>query len=137
MNEENFNFQFTQKDTPVIRKQIIKDLKRIIKYVKKEAPKSTVGLWGSFAYGEGRVSVIKGKIIYSSDFDIVIVTNSFLDYFKVLRNKKLKNIEKELGLKISIIITNEFRIKKRDTSVRIEKLPARPIVTSLLIEYTV
>lgn len=122
MNEKQFNFQFTQNDTANIRTKINHDLNKIISFIKKEFPKVTIGLWGSFSYGEGKVIIIKNKIYYKSDFDMVIITRNLVEYFKVLYNKKIKLIEKELRLKISIIITTNFRIKKKDTAIRIEQI---------------
>ena len=75
-----YNFPFTKNDSPELRQEISRDLDRVLRYLAKFYPDSDIGLWGSFSYGEGVTYRKGGMLVYRSDFDIIVVTNSFAKY---------------------------------------------------------
>ena len=74
---------FTLDDSPAARSVIECDLERIVSYLHRKFPGSVIGLWGSFALGEGKVLMEGDKVVYVSDIDITVHTYSLLSYLKI------------------------------------------------------
>lgn len=96
-----------------IKEQINFDLSKIVSFITLRFPKVHVGLHGSFSYSEGRVLYLKNKLIYVSDFDMVVITNSLFDYLRLISDFEIKNLSKTLGFDVSFTFSSVFLIKTK------------------------
>jgi len=81
--------QFCISNDEELNKRVRDDLEEITQFLSVEVSDPTIGLWGGFSYGEGLIKKKKDKIIYVSDYDIIVFIDSFFEYVKALKNKKL------------------------------------------------
>lgn len=97
-----FNLGFCKSGTFQAREEITSDLKKIVKVITYEVPKATLVLAGSLFYGEEAFREEKNSYKLLSDYDIYVIIPSFWETISVLRNKRLQNLSRNLGLATSL-----------------------------------
>jgi predicted nucleotidyltransferase len=105
---------FVKNETKEIRKHILLDLKEIKTVCLKAFPNLLdIVLWGSFSFGEGRITT-KNKIIKNiSDYDIYIVLPGVPKKIKKEQYQLLNNFSGNVSFKILYSFLSKLKIQRK------------------------